>query len=83
VAGGDGWAKMNGYEKFQFCFTGVLGTATVLILVWFAWITCKKMKELGRQEKEEEERLAAEGGVVVNKDLMGTISDDRNAETRA
>jgi uncharacterized membrane protein YdjX (TVP38/TMEM64 family) len=84
VIGGEGWGKMNGYEKFNFIFTGLLGTATVLILIWFAWVTCKKMKELEKKEKAEEERLAAEGDGDARADVeknMGTRSD--NVETQA
>lgn len=55
VSDPNGWSKMNSVEKFQFIFTTFLSAATILVLIWFAVITCKKMKELEKIQKEQEE----------------------------
>jgi len=79
VAEKDGWEKMNAAEKFQYIFTMFLMVLTVLILVWFAFLTCKKYKELKKEEEaEEKEKMQAEGVVVdiENDGLEKRLNDE-------
>merc|ERR1712072_1465783 len=70
VAQENGWKQMNGYQKFQFIFTGFLCVLTVLSLIYFGVYTCKKMKQIEKQQKEAEESLETEENVNEKKDRL-------------
>jgi uncharacterized membrane protein YdjX (TVP38/TMEM64 family) len=73
VAESGGWSEMNSQEKFQYCFTMILATLTVLILFFFIWITWKKVKEITKAEQEAD--LLAQEEENLNKGKNGQNSD--------
>lgn len=62
VAKSHGWSKMNVMEQFQFILTSLLCVITVVVLIYFAVITCRKMKEL-KAKQDLEDRLNQEDNI--------------------
>lgn len=73
VAEENGWSKMNGPEKFQYIMTMCLGIFTVAVLIFFAVMTCRKYKEL---KKEEEQELEEEKLKNENVDIEKKLNED-------